>query len=280
MLDKLDSFKPDIIMSYPAILQHLAFLRRKGQGKNVSPKICWTGGAMLDEYTKKYVEDTFKTRLLNVYPSVEANGNMAFECYKGNWHVHDDFYHLEAMNDDGEILEPGARGHLVMTRLWGYATPIIRYTGMDDWVRISKDFKCDCGLCSSVVENGVEGRLRANIILPDGKVFPPGAFCFITPVLNRLKTFKVKRFQIVQKKVTEIEVLLVIDEDLRDIGPSVEKIMEEIKKIYQQKSGPKVTINVKEVDEIKPLEKGCLKPPPIVISKVSRNQGYDVLENA
>jgi phenylacetate-coenzyme A ligase PaaK-like adenylate-forming protein len=266
-------------MSYPAIFQHLAFLRRKDKGKNIKPKICWTGGAMLDDYTRKYVEEAFETRLLNIYPSVEAGGDIAFECLNGKWHVHDDFFHLEAMDENGEILDPGKRGHLVMTRLWGYGTPILRYTGMDDWVRISHEVECDCGLCSTVIENGIEGRLRANIILPDGKVFPPGAFCFITPVLNRLKTFKVKQYQVVQNKINEIDVLLVIDDELRNVGSSVETIMKEVKKIYQQKSGPDVKIIVKEVKEIKP-EKGSSKPPPIVISRVKRDEGYDMLENA
>ena len=279
MIQKLEKFNPDLIISYPAIFQHLAFFRRKGKGENIKPKICWTGGAMLDDYTRKYVEEAFGTRFLNIYPSVEAGGDIAFECLKGKWHVHDDFYHLETMDENGEILEPGKRGHLVMTRLWGYATPIIRYTGMDDWVKILQDVKCDCGLCSTVIENGVEGRLRANIVLPGGKVFPPGAFCFIEPVVSKYKTYKIKKYQIVQEKIDEIDVLLVIDEDLRNVGPSVETIMKEIKAIYKQKTGSNVKINVREVKEIKP-EKGSTKPPPIVVSHVKMNEGYKALENS
>jgi phenylacetate-CoA ligase len=279
MIKKLENFNPGMIMSYPAIFQHLAFFRRKGKGKGINPKICWTGGAMLDDYTRNYVEGAFKTRLLNVYPSVEAGGDIAFECLNGKWHVHDDFYHLEAMDENGDILDSGKRGHLVMTRLWGYGTPILRYTGMDDWVKIIHDVECDCGLCSTIIENGIEGRMRANIILPGGKVFPPGAFCFIEPVVSKYKTFKIKKYQVVQKKIDEIDVSLVIDEDLRNVGPSVETIMKEVKEIYQQKSGPKVKITVKEVKEIKP-EKGSTKPPPIVVSRVKIEEGYKALENA
>jgi phenylacetate-CoA ligase len=279
MITKLEKFNPDIIMSYPAIFQHLAFFRRKGKGENIKPKVCWTGGAMLDDYTRKYVEEAFGTRLLNVYPSVEAGGDIAFECLEGMWHVHDDFYHLETIDEKGKILDPGKRGHLVITRLWGYGTPIIRYTGMDDWVKISHGFECDCGLCSTVIENGVEGRMRANIILPGGKVFPPGAFCFIEPVVSKYKTFKIKQYQIIQNKIDEIDVSIVIDDDLRNVGPSVETIIKEVKTIYQKKSGPNVRITVKEVKEIKP-EKGSSKPPPIVLSRVKRDEGYNALENA
>ena len=277
IMQKLEDFKPDIIMSYPGIFQHLAFLKRKGYGDNIKPKLCWTGGAMLDNYTKRYVEDAFRCQLLNIYPSVEAGADIAFECLNGIWHVHDDFFHLEVINEENEVLNPGERGHIVLTRLWGRGTPIIRYTGMDDWIRLAIDSKCECGLTSTVLIGGVEGRRRANIVLPDGRVFPPGAFCFITPVLMELNTFKVKQYQIVQKSIHEIEILLVIDEDLRDIDPPVDIIKERIKKVYESKVGPEVAVTVREVDEIK-HPKDALKPAPVVISYVNEKEGYKAIE--
>jgi phenylacetate-CoA ligase len=277
ILEKLAEFKPDVIMSYPAIYQHLAYLKRKGFGKELQPTLLWVGGAMLDAYTKKYVEDVFNCPLLNIYPSVEGGADIAFECFEGTWHVNDDFFHIEAIDEQQNLVDYGKRGHIVLTRLWGRGTPIIRYAGMDDWVRIQPPKTCSCGLTTSVIEGGVEGRKRANIILPNGKVFPPGAFCFITPVLNNLKTFKVKQYQIIQHSIHDIQVLLVIDEDLRHVGPSVEKIKEEIKKMYQMKSGDEVTIRVDEVDEIK-NEKNASKPPPIVISHVQQDNGYHMLD--
>ncbi len=276
IMKRLNEFKPDLIMSYPAVFQHLAFLKRKGYGDNVNPKICWTGGAMLDEYTRRYVEDAFKCRMLNIYPSVEAGTDIAFECLQGIWHVHEDFFYIEAVDDDMEPVASGERGHIVLTRLWGRGTPIIRYTGMDDWVTLLTDVDCSCGLKTMVIKGGVEGRLRANIVLPNGKVFPPGAFCFITPILIELGTFKVKQYQVVQKNLHEIEILLVIDEDLRDVGPSVETIKEKIREAYEKKVGSDVTVNVIEVEEIK-NPGNSLKPPPIVVSYVSRDEGYKVL---
>ena len=278
IIQKLDDFKPDVIMSYPGIFQHLAYLKRRGYGSNIKPKLCWTGGAMLDDYTREYVEDAFRCKLLNIYPSVEAGADIAFECLNGSWHVHDDFFHLEVVNDEKEVLPLGEKGHIVLTRLWGRGTPIIRYTGMDDWISLSTNESCGCGLNSTILINGVEGRKRANIVLPDGRVFPPGAFCFITPVLIKLKTFKVKQYQIIQKKIDEIEILLVIDENLRNIGPSVETIKNEIRKAYELKVGSGVTINVREVSEIK-HPKDSLKPPPIVVSHVNEREGYETIES-
>lgn len=274
IMEKLNGFKPDLIISYPALFQHLAFLKKKGYGEHVSPTLLQVGGDILDEYTRQYVEDAFGCRLLNIYPSVEAQANIAFECFEGSWHIHSDFFHVEAVDQNQDLVACGERGHLVLTRLWGKGTPIIRYTGMDDWVSLAEENEtCSCGLRSPLFKRPVEGRMRTNIVLPNGKVFPPGAFCFIEPVLHDLKTYKVKQYQIIQKKINEIEILLVIDEDLRSSGASVEKIAEEITKMYQTKTGPEVTIRVREVAEIK-AEPNSGKPAPIVISFVSREEGY------
>ena len=277
IIKQLDRFQPDIIMAYPAIFQHLAYLKRKGHGKNIKPKLFWTGGAMLDDYTRRYVEDSFKCRMLNIYPSVEAGADIAFECLHGTWHIHHDFFHVEAIDENNEIVAPGKRGHIALTRLWGTATPIIRYTGMDDWVKLSDYYECECGLKTPILIDGVEGRKRANIVLPNGKVFPPGAFCFISPILHKYKTFKVKQYQVIQKKIDQIEILIVIDEELRNEEPSFTKLANDIKQIYQEKTGPDVEIIVREVNEIK-NKKNAGKPPPIVVSELKPEEGYKVFK--
>lgn len=277
IMNRLDTFQPDLIVSYPTLFQHLAFLMKKGFGDHIHPKLLQVGGDILDDYIRRYVEDAFGCPLLNIYPSVEAQANIAFECHERNWHIHSDFFHLEAMNEQQEILAPGERGHLILTRLWGRGTPIVRYTGMDDWITLSDNEHCSCGLKSIIFKKPVEGRMRTNIVLPNGKVFPPGAFCFIEPVLHDLQTDKVKQYQVVQQKINEIEILLVIDEDLRSIGPSFDQIAAGIKTIYQQKTGPDVSITVREVPEIKGDPRSG-KPAPIVISYVTRDEGYNQLD--
>jgi len=278
IMKKLNDFKPDVIISYPNIHQHLAYLKRKGFGKNVQPKLLTVGGSMLDEYVRRYVEDAFGCRLLNVYPSVEAGTNIAFECSEGTWHIHPDYFHIEVIDEHGNLIPYGERGHIVITRLYGRGTPIVRYTGMDDWIRFSPNKECRCGLTTPVIES-FEGRMGANIVLSNGKFFPSGAFCFIEPVLNKFKTFKIKQYQIVQREIDQIDILLVIDEDLRNVGTSVEEIAKEIKHVYQQKVGPNVSITVNEVDEIKNL-KDASKPPPIVVSYVKLTDGYDIINDS
>lgn len=273
LINTINEFRPDLILTYPAVFQHLAYLKRKGYGEHITPTVFWTAGAMLDEYTRRYVEGAFNCPLRNIYTSVESQADIAFECLEKTWHIHADFFHLEAIDKNHELVSAGEQGHLAITRLFGRGTPIIRYTGMDDWVRLRPSKDCICGLSTPVIEGGVEGRMRANIILPGGKVFPPGAFCFIESALQGFDTFKIKQYQIIQHRIDAIEILLVIDEELRDVGPSVSVIMNRIMKAYQKKVGPDVTILVKEVDTIK-YPKNARKPPPIVVSHVKLEEGY------
>ena len=256
----------------------MAFLKRKGYGKNLKPTVLYSAGSILDEYTRKYAQDVFGCPLLNTYQSVEAHGAIATECLEGKWHVNWDFYNVESIEEDGKLVAPGKRGHLVMSRMWGKGTPIIRYTGMDDWVRITPPKKCKCGLITPVIEGGVEGRMRANIVLPSGKIFPPGAFCFVEPVLTKYESFMVKQYQVRQSKIDEIQVLLVIDNDLRTTGVSIDVIKKEIKENYEKKVGPEVTVRIKEVDEIK-NDDNSRKPAPIVVTRVKLEEGFNILDS-
>jgi phenylacetate-coenzyme A ligase PaaK-like adenylate-forming protein len=276
IMAQLDRFKPDIIYSYPATFFQIAYYKRKGLGEHINPKAFLTGGSLLEPYTRAYVEETFRCKMHNVYESVESLGApMAFECDEGTWHINYDFFHIEAINEEMRPVEKGKRGHIVVTRLYGKATPIVRYTGMDDWVAISEDEECTCGLHTPVLKGGVEGRKSDSVVLPDGRVFPAASFASLYSILNDLKTRKVKQFQIVQKKLDEIDILVIIDEDLRNVGPSLDVIFEKIKEIHQKKAGSNVQITVREVQDI-PSQKG--KPAPLVISHIRPEKGYKVID--
>ena len=277
IMEKLDTFKPDVIVSYPAVFQDLSYFKRKGLCKNIYPKILLAGGQMLDEFTRSYVEEAFGCRLLNKYGSCESGANIAYECPEGGWHIHSDYFHLEAVDENMEVVAPGERGKLVLTKLWGNGTPLIRYTGMEDWISLGNGKKCSCGLNSPILEKPLEGRVMSNIILPNGKVYLPSEFLFITSVLKDLKAYKVRKFQIVQKKINEIDILLVIDDDLRNTGIPFEEIAEKIKKIYIEKTGPDVKITVKEINEIED-DPDSGKPAPIVISYVNLNEACELIK--
>jgi phenylacetate-CoA ligase len=275
IIKKLDDYCPDVMMSYPVTFQQLAYFKKKGYGENINPKLIIVSGYTFDEYTKNYVKDVFNCKVVDMYSSAESCSYIGFECKENKYHINSDFYYLEAVNENMEVVAPGESGHVVMTRLFGKGTPFVRYTGMDDWVTISPDYDCSCGFCSDIFLKGIEGRRSTNIVLPNGKIYPAASFAIVSLVLKDLKTYKVAQFQIIQKKIDEIEILLVIDDALRDKGPSVDLIFKKIKEAYVKMVGPEVKITVKEVDTIK-SEPG--KPLPLVVSHIKLEDGLKRLE--
>ena len=275
IIEKLNNFQPEMIISYPQTFQQLAIHKKHGKAEKLNPKVLASGGYILDDYTKTYVEEAFKCKMLNVYASAESEADVAFQCFEGTWHINYDFFYIEAIDDNLEVVGPEERGHVLMTRLFGKGTPFIRYTGMDDWVTIVPEYECDCGLCTPIFKNGVEGRLGSSVILPDGRVFPSASFAILSVVLNELNTRKVSQFQIIQKKIDEIDILLVIDEQLRDKDPRNDILFKKIKEVYEKKVGPDVKINIKEVKEIKTAPG---KPMPLVISNVKPEEGFRIVD--
>ncbi|MCK4365172.1 MAG: phenylacetate--CoA ligase family protein [Thermoplasmatales archaeon] len=279
VMKKLDAFSPDIMLSYPVTYQNLAFLKNKGFGKNVNPKFLLVSGYVLDDYTRSYVEDAFKCKMFNGYGAAETSSEagVAFECPQKTWHINHDYYHVETIDENMELLEPGKIGHIVVTRFFGKGTPLIRYTGLDDWVKLTDYYECGCRLCTPTFKDGVEGRRNTSIILPDGRVFPSASFAILSVVLNEMKTRKVKQFQIIQNKLDEIDILIVIDEDLRNKDPPIDTLFKKIKEIYQEKVGPGITISVKEVKNIKSDPN---KPAPLVISRLSQKDWEIIIEKS
>jgi phenylacetate-CoA ligase len=266
LLQEINEFAPEFLGSDPNMLRKLAFLKSKGQGKNIQPKYIISSGAMLDAYTKKHVEKSFNTRVLDVYGSTEA-GSIAFECLQGNYHVHSDFVYLELLDKEKRPVGYNKPGKLVITKLYGGGTPIIRYTGNEDFL-VPVEGSCSCGINTQIIKQ-IEGRSTDMIVLPDGEMMSPLTVTGIpSKIMEEFGTYKIKQFQIIQHKKDEIEILVIIDDKLRNVGPSVEKILKELKRRYQEKIGQNVKIFVNEIDEIQKDERADYIK--VVVSKIKK----------
>ena len=250
ILEQLESFKPELIVSYPGILIGLMKLKEQGKVKNFNPKYVASSGGILDPYTKKQFENVFDAKIFSLYAATES-GPLAFECPEGKYHVQSDLSYVEAIDENQKLVANGKHGHLVLTRFYTGGTPIIRYTGMDDIITISDEESCDCGMHSQILEN-VEGRTADAIIIPDGRIFPAATFTLIPgEVAQDYKIDVIRRFQIIQNKIDEIEILVVFNQDLKKSEKMGKEILHEIKKRYQKVVGKSVNVLVKEVDKVK-----------------------------
>jgi len=265
MIEKINEFKPKFIGGYPGILRALATLKKKGYGENIEPDVIASSGAVLDEYTKRYIEGAFNARIYDVYGSTEA-GPVAFECRRGSYHIHWDMVHVEVLDDDLMPVEHGKPGHIVVTKLYGNATPIIRYNGLNDFI-IPLDEECDCGINTPLIGR-IAGRKADSIVMPSGRIIPPSAITGIpAKVMHELGTDKIEQFQIIQTARDKVEIRVVIDKELRNIGPSIEKLFDELKRRFEKAFNNEMEVEIKEVEKIeKPANLDT--PPPVVTSVI------------
>jgi phenylacetate-CoA ligase len=266
LMEKLNPHQPDMIIAYPGVLIGLMKLKQEGLGQNVSPSHIVYSGGVLDPYTKKQIEHAFDAHVFGLYTGTES-GVIAFQCPCGNFHVQADLVHIDAVDTNGESVSAGEHGHVVVTRLYGGGTPIIRYTGMDDIITPIEG-ECNCGMHSPMIKN-VEGRSIDSIVVPDGRIFPAATFTLIPgEVAQETGVDIIHRFQIIQHKKDAIEILVVINNDRRDQVQDIDNMLQEIKKRYQNLIGTDVTINVKEVDQVIEDTRSTVNLSNIVISHV------------
>jgi phenylacetate-CoA ligase len=251
VIEEINKFKPDFIGGYTGMLGHLALLKEKGLGPDIAPRVIASTGAPLSQTLKDLIEQTFNVPSYETYASTES-GLIAFQCKYGGYHVMSDFVYLEYLKH-GEPIREGEVGKLVLTKLFGTGTPIIRYDAINDIVEPIDD-TCDCGL-SGVTIKKIYGRDDIAIYTSEGKVLLPSSFGEIfSKVLYVLKTSKLKDAKVIQHSLEKIEIQVVIDEKLRTVGPSVDNIFSLLKSEFQEKVGADVEISVKEIEKLEKKE--------------------------
>jgi len=248
LINEIDKFNPDFLGGYVGMLGHLALLKEKGLGKNINPKVIGTTGSVVDETLRKYICDVFSTNyLFETYGSTEA-GPIAFECRNQSYHILSDLVHIEIIEDKKELPFNKA-GHVIITKLYGIGTPIIRYSAMNDIASLSNK-NCSCGMSGYLLKK-VYGRDILSLYLPDGKVLLPSSITQIfSKILYELKTNKVIDLQVIQHSFKYLEVRLVIDKKLKNKAPTILQIKNIIKRGFIEKMGKDIKLNIVEVNKI------------------------------
>jgi len=262
IIKEINRFKPEFIGGYVGMLCHLALLKDQGLGEDITPRCIATIGSVLTNPLRKLLEETFDSHVFEVYGATES-GTIAYQCKYGYYHVMSDLVYLEFLKD-GKKVGSKEPGRLIVTKLYGRGTPIIRYDAVNDIIAPLYE-KCDCGISGSLIDR-IYGRDDLSLHFSGGRVLLPSSISEIHGrILYELKTNKIKETRIIQHSLSKIEIKLVIDKQLREKTPSVEEIFSIIRNGYHEKVGSDVEIIVREVDEVS-------KKGPRIISKLDRNK--------
>src|SRR5579862_2031192 len=115
-------------------------------------KFFFCGGENMSEATRRYVEETWKTKVYMAYGQTETFGQIGSECpaQKG--------YHIDDLNLHCEILEPGSDGYgeLVYTTLSRRVMPLVRYRSTDITAFIPEPCTCELKLARRIAK--IRGR--------------------------------------------------------------------------------------------------------------------------
>lgn len=231
----LAQLKPHVIEGYTSTLKMLAVAKKELDVRNIHPKFMISYAEVLDPSTRHFIESAFDTDLIDMYGAHECR-TIAWECREHmGYHINADALVLEFLKD-GEQVNPGERGKVVITNLFSYAMPFIRYELGD--IAIPLDECCSCG-CTLPMLEIVEGKMLDFIVLPNGNVISPHILKKELGLRPEIRMFKV-----VQKDHYNIEVFLVKGPDFS------EDVTKSLKFGLYRILGKEANISISYVDEI------------------------------
>jgi phenylacetate-CoA ligase len=250
ILESLKNLKPAVIFTYPSMLLLLSKEIEEQNISGINPRLVFTSGETLSDSDKKKISSIFKTDVYSMY-GTEENGLIAFECKKhAGYHVVNNAAIVEIIKKDRNV-EEGEYGEIVVTSLFNYTMPLIRYNIGD--IGTFTNTKCDCGRGLPLIKS-IEGRTDDFLILPSGRKISPRLINVIEDIPG------VSRYKTVQEAKDRIVVNLV-----KGKGFSQETINEIKKHIKAGCLGEEVKVVVKLVEKLSINRRGKLRA---VISNV------------
>ncbi len=197
--------RPGYLLGYPSNLLWLAeHFSRHGVDLPGLLEVR-TFGEYLPDGLHPAVRDAWGVDVVDAYSSNEV-GYIAFQCPEHqHYHVQSENVIVEVLDDGDRPCRPGHIGRVVVTVLWNYAMPLIRYDHGDF---AEQGDGCDCGRTLPVIRR-IVGRARNLVRTPDGRrIWPRFGYEEIMGV------DAIRRLQFVQNDSRSIDVQMVLTRPL------------------------------------------------------------------
>ncbi|MEM2485334.1 MAG: hypothetical protein QXH32_01480 [Candidatus Caldarchaeum sp.] len=242
---QIRSYKPNVLLAQPSDLVALTRVEEGGKFDH-SIRIILTTGEVLVPETRRLIESFFNCEVYDTYSTVEA-GNIAWECpsHEG-YHINIDSVVLELV-DAKPVGRSTLRGKAVVTCLYRYATPIIRYVTGD--VVSVKDDECSCGRGLPLLEK-IEGRVIDCLKTRDGDYISPYVLFSVFHRVDGLRQFKV-----IQNEDYSVDVYIACSPEA-DSDKVVETVEQELVNVLK---GLPIKVKVVDILETEP------KPKPKIV---------------
>jgi phenylacetate-CoA ligase len=193
-------------------------------------------GLVVDDEARGLCRTEFGAEIADTYGAEEA-GHFASQCPEcGEYHVSAEAMRVEILRADGSPAPPGEIGRVVVTSLYNYAQPLIRYE-IGDLAEVgSEPSACGRGLPTL---RRILGRYRNVFRFRDGTIRSPSVARF------GLRDFiPLKQAQVVQLDIDRIEIRWVPDGSDRPID--LASLTAQIRSVLRQP----VDVSLRRVDAI------------------------------
>lgn len=231
--EMLVDWQPTMFKAYASALSLFAeFVKRQGITE-IRPKLIETTAEKVTQPQRELLEDVFHCPVADCYSSREFV-TIAYQCPSGGLHVCET-RHLEIVAD-GNIVDAGQLGEVVVTSLHQFAMPFIRYKLGD--MGIYETSPCSCGRNLPVLRE-ITGRTHDFLVTDEGKFVHGEFFAY---------TFRVKpevvRYQVYQPDKRHLDIRLVCNRQVSETW--LNNVQNEI----QHRFGPSMQISLQLVDDI------------------------------
>jgi phenylacetate-CoA ligase len=227
--------RPRLLVGYPSSLYHFAeFVRERGFD-DIQFEAIVSSAEVLYPAQRQFIESVFSGKMFDRYGTREV-GAIGYECeaHKG-LHVIVGNNYVEILKD-GQPVDVGEAGEVVVTNLNNYSMPFIRYC-TEDVAAWHADDNCPCGRAHPMMEV-VQGR-RVDMFKTKDDRAVWGGFASLMFDMEG-----VKRFQLVQKSLDHVVVRIVKD------APLDEARLAEIERTVHIALGDDVNVEFEYPDEI------------------------------
>ncbi len=245
VIAELAEFQPDILESYSSILLDLARqISRDGRAVKFMPTYLVSFGEKLTPAARTLISRVFSAEVFDRYGTEEV-GTISVECtaHEG-MHVNSESVIVEIVDDERLPVPHGSYGKVVVTDLFNFNMPFIRYdTGDYGALFLSR---CSCGLQTPRIR--IEGRHSAYLEFGSQRVHHLEFDGALDAFANH-----VEQYQIVKVAENALEVRVVPAPAFTEI--SSQRIKDNVSKILE----PDVLISIVSITHLEPTESGKSK---------------------
>jgi len=229
--------RPDYFGTYPPVLKELA-RRTQGRGIDIRFALVLSFAAVLDEETRALCRAVFSAEIADTYGAEEV-GHIAAQCREcGEYHVSAEATRVEVLDANGSAVSPGEIGKVVVTPLYNYAMPLIRYELGDMAEAGTIPSACGRGLPTL---RRILGRYRNLFRYRDGSESWP-----IAPKFKLEDFIALKHFQVVQIDLDHIEIRYVPQDEDSDRPIDLPALTQRVRAVLHQP----VEVTVRRVAQI------------------------------